>query len=275
MAPDSPIGVFDSGVGGLSILRAIRHELPDEDLLYVADSANAPYGDRPASFIAERADEIAAFLIRAGAKAIVVACNTASVVAVERLRSWSPVPVVAIEPAIKPASRTTSSGVVAVLATTRTIASEAVARLCAAHGGDVEILLQACPGLAERVERADLSSRETRALLEHYLSPLLAAGADTIVLGCTHYSFLGDAIRDIVGAGVDLVDPAAAVARQAARRLGANRRRSVAERPARAMFFSSSAAQDAAVAMSALWGCDVAVHSLADALFGVSPKEVA
>lgn len=261
-ALDSPIGVFDSGVGGLSILHAIRRELPDEDLLYVADSANAPYGDRPESFIAQRADAIAEFLIESGAKAIVVACNTASVVAIERLRSWSPVPVVAIEPAIKPASQTTDSGVVGVLATTRTVASESVARLCKAYGGDVEIVLQACPGLAERVERADLAGGETRALLIRYISPLLAAGADTIVLGCTHYSFLSDAIRAIVGAGVCLVDPAAAVARQTARQLGARRRDSSSARPARAMFFSSSATEDTNVVMSALWGQDVMVQDL-------------
>jgi glutamate racemase len=262
VALDSPIGVFDSGVGGLSILHAIRRELPDEDLLYVADSANAPYGDRAESFIAERTDAIAAFLIEWGARAIVVACHTASVVAVERLRSWSSVPVVAIEPAIKPASRTTSSGVVGVLATTRTIASESVARLCAAHGDGVEILLQACPGLVERVERADLTSGETRSLLASYVSPLLAAGADTIVLGCTHYSFLSDAIRALVGPDVLLIDPAAAVARQTARRLGPNRRASSPARLASARFFSSSAIEDAKVVMSALWGQDVMVHCL-------------
>ncbi len=262
VALDSPIGVFDSGVGGLSILHAIRRELPDEDLLYVADSANAPYGDRSASFIAERADAIAAFLIESGAKAIVVACNTASVVAVERLRSWAPVPVVAIEPAIKPASRTTRSGVVGVLATTRTVASESVARLCTAYGDDVEILLQACPGLVERVERADLAGSETRTLLTRYIAPLLAAGADTIVLGCTHYSFLGDAIRSIVGSDVGLVDPAAAVARQTARQLGSRRRDSSSARPAHAAFFSSSATEHTNVVMSALWGRDVMVRRL-------------
>ena len=276
VALDSPIGVFDSGVGGLAILQAIRRELPDEDLLYVADSANAPYGDRAESFIADRVDAIAAFLIESGAKAIVAACNTASVVAIERLRSWSSVPVVAIEPAIKPASRATGSGVVAVLATTRTIASESVARLCAAYGGGVEILLQACPGLVEQVERADLTGRETRALLERYISPLLAAGADTIVLGCTHYSFLGDTIRAIVGPEVSLVDPAAAVARQTARRLGSSRRVASPAQPARAEFFSSSTAEGVDAVMSALWRQHVTVRRLPEALAAdVSPKESA
>ena len=259
---DSPIGVFDSGVGGLSILHAIRRELPGEDLMYVADSANAPYGDRSESFIAERSDAIAAFLIDAGAKAIVVACNTASVVAIERLRSRSPVPVIAIEPAIKPASRKTTSGVIAVLATTRTIASESVARLCAAHGRGVEILLQACPGLVEQVERADLTSVETRSMLAHYIAPLLKAGADTIVLGCTHYSFLSEAIRAVAGAEVVLVDPAIAVARQTAKRVGPVRSAASSGRPAQAMFLSSSATREANVVMSALWGRDVEAHSL-------------
>jgi len=267
---DSPIGVFDSGVGGLSVLHAIRRELPHEDLLYVADSANAPYGDRSDSFIVDRADAIAAFLIESGAKAVVVACNTASVVAIERLRSWSPVPVIGIEPAIKPASRKTVSGVVAVLATTRTIASESVARLCAAHGDGVEILLQACPGLVEQVERADLASPETRRLLNQYIAPLLAAGADTIVLGCTHYSFLGDAIQAIAGSDVVLVDPASAVARQTAARLGSVRRVASSARSPHAMFFSSSAARDARVVMSALWGRSVMVQALEELHLGRS-----
>ncbi|MBD9358323.1 glutamate racemase [Methylomonas albis] len=259
---DAPIGVFDSGVGGLSVLRAIRTELPREDLLYVADSGYAPYGDRDADFIADRATTITELLLDAGVKSIVVACNTATVVAIEKLRSWCPVPVVAMEPAIKPAAQSTKSGVVGVLATSRTLASPSVARLCAAYGKDIQILLQACPGLVEQVEKAQLQGAATRELLVRYLLPLLQAGADTIVLGCTHYPFLAPLIREIVGSDLTIIDPANAVAKELARRLQGNLRPDSSERTAEVSFFSSTAIQEASPIMSALWGSHVLVHEL-------------
>ena len=259
---DAPIGVFDSGVGGLSVLRAIRRELPEENLLYVADSGYAPYGDRHAGFIADRATWITEFLLAQNVKAIVIACNTATVVAVGKLRAWCPVPVIAMEPAIKPASRNTKSGVVGVLATSQTLASPSVARLCEAHGDNIEILLQACPGLVEQVERAELASDKTRELLVGYLSPLLAAGADTIVLGCTHYPFLTQLIKDIVGPDVAILDPAAAVAKEVARRLGGNRVSAFRTREAEVSFFSSAPPDKAGAVISALWGKDVVVHGI-------------
>ncbi|MCQ8116154.1 glutamate racemase [Methylomonas rosea] len=257
---DAPIGVFDSGVGGLSVLRAIRAELPMEDLLYVADSGYAPYGDRDADFIADRATTITELLLDAGVKAIVVACNTATVVAIEKLRAWCPVPVVAMEPAIKPAAQTTKSGVVGVLATSRTLASPSVARLCAAYGKDIEILLQPCPGLVEQVEKAQLHSEATRELLVRYLAPLLRAGADTIVLGCTHYPFLAPLIRDIVGPDVAIIDPATAVAKELVRRLNGNLMSISGERAAEVSFFSSTAIEEASLIISALWGKRVFVQ---------------
>lgn len=261
LADEAAIGVFDSGVGGLSVLRAIRDQLPEEDLLYLADSGHAPYGDRDAGFITERAARITEFLLACGVKAIVVACNTVTVVAIERLRSWCPVPIVAMEPAIKPASMATRSGVVGVLATSRTLASPAVAQLCALHGTKIRILLQACPGLVEQVERAELASHATRSLLARYIAPLLEAGADTIVLGCTHYPFLRPLVRDIVGRDVSILDPAAAVARQLARRLGPHRARLRAGRVAQERFFSSAPLAQARAVMSALWGKSVDVHA--------------
>ena len=255
----APIGVFDSGVGGLSVLHAIRRELPHEHLLYAADSGNAPYGDRDAGFIRSRAAAMTRFLLAAHARTIVVACNTATLVAVQELRSWCPVPVVAIEPAIKPASQKTRSGVVGVLATRQTLASAGVARLCAAYGGKVRFLLQACPGLVEQVERAELSSAATRALLRGFVSPLLAAGADTLVLGCTHYPFLMEAIREIAGGDVTIIDPAAAVAKEVARRLGERRLAASHGGPARTRFFSSAAPDAARASISALWGESVSV----------------
>lgn len=260
---DAPIGVFDSGVGGLSVLHAIRAKLPEENLIYVADSGNAPYGDRDAGFISARASKITELLLDFGAKAIVVACNTVSVVAIEKLRSWCPVPVVAMEPAIKPAAQNTKTGVIGVLATRQTIASPSVARLCAAHGKNVEILLQPCPGLVEQVEKAELLSDASRALLLGYISPLLAAGADTLVLGCTHYPFLSQLIRDITGPDIAILDPAVAIAQQVARRLGDNRASTHrCARPAAPRFFSSAAPHDASAIISALWGREVIVQSI-------------
>jgi glutamate racemase len=215
--PAAPIGVFDSGVGGLSVLRALRARLPAETFAYVADSGHAPYGDRSPEFVERRVTEIARFLTGRKAKAMVIACNTASVMVAAKLRNMHVVPIVAMEPAIKPAALATRSKVVLVLATASTIRSEAVARLCSAHAKGIRILLQACPGLADRVERAEFGSTATRRLLREYILPGLAEGADTIVLGCTHYAFLATEIAAIAGPLVTIVEPSDAIARQLAR----------------------------------------------------------
>ncbi|HEY5763887.1 MAG TPA: glutamate racemase [Rhodocyclaceae bacterium] len=216
----APIGVFDSGVGGLSVLRAIRRELPHENLIYIADSAHAPYGDRDRDYVEARAMALLDYLSKAGAKAVVVACNTATVIAAERLRASYALPIIAMEPAIKPAASCTRSKVIGVLATTQTLASPSVARLCERHGDGISILLQPCPGLVEQIERGNIAGDATRVLLTNYLSPLLAAGADTLVLGCTHYLFLEPLIRELAGPEVAVVDSSAAVARELRRRLG-------------------------------------------------------
>ena len=218
----APIGVFDSGVGGLSVLRAIRQALPHHPLLYVADTAHAPYGDRSAGFIQGRASHIARLLVDQGAQALVVACNTASVHASRSLRAQYSLPVVAIEPAIKPATAMTKTGVIGVLATRQTLASTSVAHLCATYGSQCRILLQACPGLADQVDKGELDSPATRALLQQFLEPLQKAGADVIVLGCTHYPFLSPLIQAMVGLHVTLIDPSIAVAAELSRRLNVN-----------------------------------------------------
>lgn len=217
--PFAPVGIFDSGVGGLSVLREIRRELPHEDLIYVADSGHAPYGDKPPAEIDARAEAIVAFLAARGAKAVVVACNTATGVSVDGIRARWSIPIVGIEPAIKPAVATTTSGVVGVLATSRTIASARFSRLVGTFGGGVTVLPQACPGLAERVELGDLNGPETRALVRQYVRPLVERGADTLVLGCTHYPFVAEVIAETAGAGVTIIDPSAAVARELRRRM--------------------------------------------------------
>lgn len=213
----APIGIFDSGIGGVSVLRALRARLPAERFIYVADSGHAPYGDLPAQAIEERAAEVARFLLQRRARALVIACNTASVLAAAGLRRRHGLPIVAMEPAIKPAVQATRSRVVLVLATTMTVRSASVARLCREHGAGVRIILQACPGLADAAERAEFDSAATRVLLCRYLRPGLAEGADTIVLGCTHYAFLIDAIAAIAGPAVHIVEPSAAIAMQLAR----------------------------------------------------------
>ena len=213
------IGVFDSGVGGLSVLRAIRAALPHEQLVYVADSGHAPYGDQSEAHITQRTLSVGNWLAAQGVKAITIACNTATVVAAKSLREQTHLPVVAIEPAIKPAVAMTRSGVVGVLATRQTVQSASVARLVELYGADKRILLQGCPGLVAQVERADLHSADTEALLRQFITPLIEQGADTLVLGCTHYPFLRDLIQRVAGEGVTLLDPAEAVARELARRL--------------------------------------------------------
>ncbi|MDO4231888.1 MAG: glutamate racemase [Lautropia sp.] len=211
------IGIFDSGVGGLSILRVIHATYPDQDLIYVADSGYAPYGDRAPEAVIERSKTVMRFLLAQNVQAVVVACNTASVLARATLRAMSDIPVIAMEPAIKPAALGSKRRVVGVLATRNTVSNPAVQRLCQLYGQDVKILLQPCPGLADQVERGDLQST---ALLERYLRPLLDAGADRIVLGCTHYLFLLPLIEAIVGPDVVVVESSAAIARQLGVKMG-------------------------------------------------------
>ena len=258
----NPVGVFDSGVGGLSVLREIRRELPHEDLLYVADSAHAPYGDKPSQQIEVRAIAIVEFLISQRAKAIVVACNTASGVAINMLRARFSVPIVAMEPAVKPAVTHTLSGVIAVLATSRTIASDNIAKLHERFGADVKILMQACPGLVEQVEAGDLSSDETRTLIEQYVNPLLKQGADTLVLGCTHYPFLAPLIREIAGSSVTIIEPAAAIARELHRRLASANLLSAESHAGTERFWSSATSDTTQSVISQLWKADVEVQQL-------------
>jgi glutamate racemase len=219
MDADSPIGIFDSGLGGLSVAREIRDLLPGEDLLYIADSAWCPYGGRPLSEIRERAHFLTESLLSAGAKLIVVACNTATIAAVESLRDTYPVGFVGMEPAVKPAVAATRGGVVGVLATGAALSGEKFHQLVARHAGGVRVITQPCPGLVEQVELGDLDGRETRSLVRRYTLPLLEAGADTLVLGCTHYPLLRPLIQSVVGPDIQLIDTGAAVARQVARLL--------------------------------------------------------
>ena len=261
MSSSGAIGVFDSGVGGLSVLHHIRQTLPHERLIYVADSGHVPYGDKPPAYIEHRSITLTRFLLEQGADAIVIACNTATAAAVASLRSQFSIPVIGMEPAVKPAVAATKSGVVGVLATIGTLESARFAALLGRYGEEVEIVTQGCPGLVEQVERGELDSPQTRALIERYTAPLLVRGADTLILGCTHYPFLAPLIRAVAGEHITLIDTGAAVARQLQRRMQT-------ELPARlsgdgtVQFFTSGDAEQATRIMSVLWGEDVAVQRL-------------
>jgi glutamate racemase len=212
------IGVFDSGVGGLSVLSAIWNELPHAVTLYLADQAHVPYGLRPEAEVREYAAGITRYLLEQGAEVIVVACNTASAAALELLRqTFKDVPFVGMEPAVKPAVEKTSSGVVGVLATPATFQGALYASVVERFAGGVKIIQHTCPGLVELIENGLLNSTFTRDILEDALQPMLNQGVDTIVLGCTHDPFVIPLIQDIVGPEVRVIDPAPAVARQVRR----------------------------------------------------------
>lgn len=217
---DGPIGIFDSGVGGLSVLREVRRQLPGEDLIYIADQAHVPYGDRSKEEVFGFSSGIARYLIKKQVKLMIIACNTASAVALADLRLEYPsLPFVGMEPAVKPAAAETNSGVVGVLATPATFQGDLYSSTVERFARGVKILQDTCPGLVDQIEAGGISSSETRKILTKALHPMLAEGVDEIVMGCTHYPFVIPLIQEIVGDDVEVIDPAPAVARQAGRLL--------------------------------------------------------
>jgi len=220
--PSSPIGIFDSGVGGLSVLRSIQQQMPAEDLIYLGDQGHVPYGARPMEQIQRFSEAITRFLLDQGSKIIVVACNTASAAALTYLRSKFPhINFVGMEPAVKPAAEMTKTGKVGVLATPATFQGALYASVVERFGAGVEFLKHTCPGLVEQIEKGELDSVATRSILENALHPMLEQHIDTIVLGCTHYPFVIPLIEEIAGKTVRVIDPAPAVARQVGRILDA------------------------------------------------------
>ena len=270
-----PIGVFDSGVGGLSVLRHIHTLLPDESLLYAADSLYAPYGNKSADFIRDRAFWLSEFLLARGAKALVVACNTATAAAVSAMRQRYDLPIIGMEPAVKPAAAASRSGVVGVLATSGTLKSAQFAALLESYGQHVQVVTQACHGLVECIERGELNAGSTKLLLQGYLRPLLDAGADTIVLGCTHYPFVRDlietsieefaasgSIKKDVAKEMVLIDTGAAVARHLKHRLEETDLRTDTANAGDVGFWSNSPSAGAQQVISQLWGEAVEVAAL-------------
>jgi len=211
------IGVFDSGVGGLSVLQALHRRLPQARLAYVADSGYAPYGERDAAFVVERSRRIVAHLLDEGAAGIVVACNTATAAAVRELRArWPQVPIVGVEPGLKPAAALTRNRCVGVMATAGTLASARFAALVQTQPPGVRFVLRRCPGLARLIEDGDLDAPELREAVALHAGALRDAGVDTVVLGCTHYAIVRHHLQAVLGPDVQIVDTADAVARQAA-----------------------------------------------------------
>ena len=220
MKPTGPIGIFDSGAGGLSVWREIVRELPHEDTLYVADQVHMPYGPRSEEELRRFCTAITRYLVGQGCKAIVVACNTASAAALKHLREeFSSLPSIGMEPAVKPAAGSTKSGVVGIMATPATFQGRLFRATVGRHAGSIRLVNQVCDGLAEQVERGEINTPATEALLRRYLEPMLAAGADTVVLACSHYPFVIEPIRRIVGPDVQVIDPAPAIARHVRRTL--------------------------------------------------------
>ncbi len=223
MLATSPIGIFDSGIGGLSVAKAIMQALPAERLLYFGDAAHLPYGQRSLSEVRAFSMAITKALLDKQCKVIVVACNTASGAALGALRENYPGTLfVGMEPAVKPAAELTRSGVVGVIATTATFQSEVYASVVERFGRNVEVIHQACPGLVERIESGDLDGPVTEAMLRGWLEPMLARNIDALVLGCTHYPLAEPLIKKIVGTDVRVIDPAPAIARQVQRILEQN-----------------------------------------------------
>ena len=237
---NSPIGIFDSGVGGISVLRAIREQMTHESVIYFGDQGHIPYGSRPMEQIRSFSEAITNFLLEKNAKIIVVACNTASAAALKYLREKFPdVKFVGMEPAVKPAAEHTHTGMVGVLATPATFQGALYASVVERFANGVELLQDTCPGLVQQIEKGKLDGAETRRILEDALLPMLEKNIDTVVLGCTHYPFVIPLIQQIVGNKVRVIDPAPAVARQIRRLLEAAEMRSASKSKGELKFYTS------------------------------------
>lgn len=236
----SPIGIFDSGVGGLSVLRAIRAQMPEESVIYFGDQGHIPYGPRPMEQIRDFSEAITRFLLAHDAKIVVVACNTASAASLKHLRETFPdVSFVGMEPAVKPAAEHTQTGKVGVLATPATFQGALYASVVERFANGVELFQNTCSGLVQEIERGHLDGEATRQILEDALHPMLEKNIDTVVLGCTHYPFVIPLIQQIVGDNVRVIDPAPSVAKQVRRVLEAKGLKRESEARGDAKFYTS------------------------------------
>lgn len=259
----APIGIFDSGVGGLSVLRQIRVQLPHENLIFFADQGHVPYGPRLLEQVQAFSEAITRFLLEQGSKLIVVACNAASAAALYHLRETFPtVPFVGMEPAVKPAAEQTQSGVVGVLATPATFQGELYASVLERFASGVTVMQDTCPGLVSQIEKGELDSPATRTILENALKPMLAHGIDRVVMGCTHYPFVIPLIEAIVGPQVKVIDPAPAVARQVGRVLAARGLQTAQTKPGQVRYLTSGNPEKLAELLPRLLGVQEVVSAV-------------
>ncbi|AFQ47700.1 glutamate racemase [Burkholderia cepacia] len=210
----APIGIFDSGLGGMSVVEAIRRRLPGEAIVYIADTLYAPYGEKTDEFIRSRSLALAEWLAQRGAKLLVIACNTATTHAISYVRSRLAIPVIGVEPGIKPAVQVSGAKVVGVLATAATLRSHRLQALLSAHGHACRFICQAGHGLVELIEQGEATGSSIEALLDKYLTPMIVDGADTLVLGSTHYALLVPSIKRVFGDRLNLIETATAIARR-------------------------------------------------------------
>lgn len=259
--PNTPIGIFDSGIGGLSVLRAIRRFMPGEPVVYFGDQIHIPYGSRSMEQIGRFSKVITNFLIQQQAKIIVVACNTASAAALKDLRAkFSEIQFVGMEPAVKPAAERTQTGRVGVLATPATFQGALYASVVERFANGVELFQHTCPGLVQQIEQGNLDGKETRQILESALLPMLEKNIDTVVLGCTHYPFVIPLIEQIVGEKVRVIDPAPAVAKQTKRLLEAGGLVNPASAGGSVELFTSGNVKTLQSLLPVLLGAEAVVH---------------
>lgn len=257
----NPIGIFDSGVGGLSVLRVVRQQMPNENVVYFGDQGHVPYGARPMKEIQKFSEGITRFLLEQNSKIIVVACNTASAAALKYLReNFSDISFVGMEPAVKPAAEATQTGKVGVLATPATFQGALYASVVERFGAGVELFQNTCPGLVSQIEKGELAAQTTRQILEDALIPMLEKNIDTVVLGCTHYPFVIPLIQEIVGEKVRVIDPAPAVVRQIGKLLDAGAGRNTAPSKGNVRIYSSGDIGKVQAVLPVLLGEDLHVN---------------
>ncbi len=260
----NPIAIFDSGVGGLSIAQCISQHLPNENLLYVADTLHAPYGEQSPEFIQQRLNEVALWFIEHKAKAIVVACNTATVNAIDQLREKISIPVIGVEPAIKPAASLSKNKKIAILVTKATAENPRFLGLVAQYSNNSEVTIQPCPGLVELIELIEQDKKnsvECKLLLSNYLMPLIAKGVDTIVLGCTHYPLVSDLINDICGDSVTIMETARPVTEQLQRQLALHQLLNSSNKDGTTTFYSSKHSPEQQALFSHIWQLPLTLKS--------------
>lgn len=256
MTDSRSIGIFDSGIGGLPIAQKIHQLMPNENLIYIADSEHAPYGEKSEDYILQRSLAITDWLIAAKVKAIVVACNTATMVSIKTLRARYNLPFIGVEPGVKPAAIHTQTGVIGVLATPKTLTSDAFNQLAKRVAGHVQVEMQPCPKLVRLVESLQLSEPQTYQAVEEYVQPLIEKGADTLILGCTHFAHLAPIIEQVAGANVSVISTETPVAKEVARRLKNENLISDQTRPGATAFYSNGDLAIFQQQLTHLWGSD-------------------